>query len=813
MTLACTVPAPAEVGSPAAGLRWSRRDWLALALLALMVLLFFWRILTPRLADRASFPPGDFSYQFWAFSTLEARELGQGRLPLWNPYTYAGAPFWADIQSAVLYPFSGLTLLLSAPWGFSLFALECEAVLHFWLAGVFTFLFVRRITSQRAPALLAAIGFAFGGYLTAYPSQQLAVLETDVWLPLLLYWTDRALVDRSAQPLRLRANPGWLAALAAGLTLGVSILAGHPQSAMFVFYAFTLYSLFLALAHRRPAPYSVLRTPYSVFRTPYSLLPTPYSLLLTPVAHWVVVAAVGLGLSAAAWLPGLEYMQQSVRAAGQYDQMAGGFPLSDPIQLLLPGSVSHYSPLYAGVLSLLLGVWAGLAIRRREIVFWAALAAGALLLSFGGETFLYSPLYLLAPGFGTFRDQERAAFIFSFALAVLAGYGFKYQMTNDKWQMANDKSQAANRNQPVALERAVRWLLAGSVGMVLLFFYGLNNAGWQDNSPFNLLLTRSVWLTILLALSWGLLRAIPGRSESTARPAGARRAWVSAGCLSVVALDLFTANWQTNLQPVLPETETATPAVVQAIQKDAAPGDIFRVYNEYRLYENYGVPFALEDSWGASPLRPARYDQLYRTLRMERLWQLLNVKYVITWRKELYAPSDIIYQEPAGKDTTYVHRLRTVAPRAWLVYQAEQPADDQALARLDAPDFDPGQAALLAPGPARTLSPLPSGQAGTVQVTRRAPGSLELDVTSPAEALLVLSETYYPGWQARLDDSATSVERVDYTLRGVFIAAGQHHLQLSFQPASWLWGSVISGITLLTVVAVAWGGRLRRRRG
>jgi uncharacterized membrane protein YfhO len=90
---------------------------------------------------------------------------------------------------------------------------------------------------------------------------------------------------------------------------------------------------------------------------------------------------------------------------------------------------------------------------------------------------------------------------------------------------------------------------------------------------------------------------------------------------------------------------------------------------------------------------------------------------------------------------------------------------------------------------------------------------LELDVTSPAEALLVLSETYYPGWQARLDDSATSVERVDYTLRGVFIAAGQHHLQLSFQPASWLWGSVISGITLLTVVAVAWGGRLRRRRG
>src|SRR5512136_1225766 len=143
-------------------LGWSRRDWGALALLALLVALFFWRILTPNLADRASFPPGDFSYQFWAFTTFDARELSAGRLPLWNPYTYAGAPFWADIQSAVFYPFSLLTLLLSGPWGFSLFALEVEAVLHFWLAGVFTYLFVRRLTGHRAAALLSAITFTFG---------------------------------------------------------------------------------------------------------------------------------------------------------------------------------------------------------------------------------------------------------------------------------------------------------------------------------------------------------------------------------------------------------------------------------------------------------------------------------------------------------------------------------------------------------------------------------------------------------------------------------------------------------------------------
>ena len=171
---------------------WSRSDWLILILFAVLVTLFYWRILTPDLADRQSFPPGDFSAQFWAFATFEVRELSQGRLPLWNPYTFAGAPFWADVQAAVFYPPSLLTLLLSAPWGFSLFALEIEAIVHFWLAATFMYLFIRQITHGRPAAFIASLTFTFSGYLTGYPSQQLAVLEVNVWLPLILFFIHRA---------------------------------------------------------------------------------------------------------------------------------------------------------------------------------------------------------------------------------------------------------------------------------------------------------------------------------------------------------------------------------------------------------------------------------------------------------------------------------------------------------------------------------------------------------------------------------------------------------------------------------------------
>ena len=82
------------------------RDIGAIILLAALVLLFFWRIITPRIEDRAAFPPGDFTDQFWAFRMYEARAFAEGRLPLWSDNFNSGHPFLADVQSAIFYPVS-----------------------------------------------------------------------------------------------------------------------------------------------------------------------------------------------------------------------------------------------------------------------------------------------------------------------------------------------------------------------------------------------------------------------------------------------------------------------------------------------------------------------------------------------------------------------------------------------------------------------------------------------------------------------------------------------------------------------------------
>ena len=780
---------------------WSRLDWLIVLLLAVLVALFFWPILTPNLADRQSFPPGDFSAQFWAFATFEVRELSAGRLPLWNPYTFAGAPFWADVQSAVFYPPSLLTILLSAPWGFSLFALEIEAIVHFWLAGVFTYLFVRQITQNRTAAVIAVLTFTFSGYLTGYPSQQLAVLEAGVWLPMILLFIYLA-SQRATQPARSPIPMLLLAGVAWGLTL----LAGHPQSALIIAYLSTAYLFFLwltsphVLRHMQHATGFIARVSRFMGHT------------LQAVLYAVLFLVTGLALAAVQFIPAAEYTLLSVRAEGTYEQMSGGFPLPDVIQFLLPGQVSFYSPLYVGIIGLVLALWVIFVSPTRHTIFWAIVALITLLISFGGNTFFYTPLFLWVPGFSIFRGQERWALATAVSLSVLAGYGFK--------QLLIDIQHDSRLSSLLSL---TKWLLFLALLLTFIFFYGLNDTGWTPASPFYDLLGGATLLTILLALAWLLWKFAPRLPLNLLT--------ILTGAL--ICFDLFTANWQTNLYPELPEWHTQMPTAVAAIKADAAKsaGEAFakpyRVYNEFRLYDNYGVPFEVEDLWGASPLRLDRYDQfLAPPMPIERTWELLKVKYVITWREELFVPSTIIYQEPAADGTTYVHRLDEVGPRAWLVTQAEIADDATTLQKIADPAFDRWHIALLEPGTEPIIEQIIVSKAVEVGSQNKeihnsqfvihnssftTPSHITYRVTTPTPALLLLSETHYPGWQATVDGQAVPLLRADYVLRAVPVPAGEHLVELTFRPPSFIIGAVISGLAIvgLAITFIVW--RIRRK--
>ena len=94
------------------------------------------------------------------------RELRQGRLPLWNPYQLAGQPYLALHLPAVLYPPNLLFAALLPP----VTALEAHAVFHLVVAGLFAWLFARRLGLGPAARLAAVAGYMFSalGYAALY---------------------------------------------------------------------------------------------------------------------------------------------------------------------------------------------------------------------------------------------------------------------------------------------------------------------------------------------------------------------------------------------------------------------------------------------------------------------------------------------------------------------------------------------------------------------------------------------------------------------------------------------------------------------
>jgi hypothetical protein len=129
--------------------RTLRRDWhrdvLAVGVLVLGVLAFYW----PLFFTESWIPKGggDLSSFIYPIYVFAARWLKRGVIPLWNPHLYLGMPFAADNQSGLFYPINLLFFLIAPELTYE--TVELMAVTHVFLAGLFTYLFLRDLPSPR----------------------------------------------------------------------------------------------------------------------------------------------------------------------------------------------------------------------------------------------------------------------------------------------------------------------------------------------------------------------------------------------------------------------------------------------------------------------------------------------------------------------------------------------------------------------------------------------------------------------------------------------------------------------------------------
>jgi hypothetical protein len=158
-------------------------------------------------------------------------------------------------------------------------------------------------------------------------------------------------------------------------------------------------------------------------------------------------------------------------------------------------------------------------------------------------------------------------------------------------------------------------------------------------------------------------------------------------------------------------------------------------------------------------------------------------------------------------DDLVVLENRHVLPRAWLVPATERLPPEAILATVrsgalpDGRRFDPRALALVEDVPGRDYAPL--DPAAAVDVVRYEPNAIELATRAAGSAFLVLSEVFYPGWQASIDEQPAPIVRTNYALRGVELPAGAHQVRVVFHPASVMLGLAISLATAAALAAFA----------
>ncbi|MGH2537927.1 MAG: YfhO family protein [Candidatus Promineifilaceae bacterium] len=890
-----------------------------------MALLFYRRLAFSNLV----LGRGDVLLYFYPYWQAAAEALRQGRLPLWNPNLFMGAPFLANSQVGLLYPLNWpLWLLLEPPQ-----ALKASLFLHAVLAGVGTYLAGRRWLGLQWPAaMLAGSLYAFGGYLPAQ-GEHINQFQALAWLPWLLAFSAGRPEGRHSH---LRGG------LAFALLLAVQLLAGHAQTTMISLTGLIVVSL--AAGRPRPGGWGA----WARWQAP------------------LVVGALAAGaLAAAQLLPTLELAAHSARQGGLPAREALSFslhPLLLTRSLLPPYELSYfteysaYLPLTALLLALI-GAWRWQGDRR--LLALVALLLAGLFLALGAFNPLYQLLARLAP-LNYFRVPARWLGLYALAAALLAGRGLdRLILERPNW-------------------RALRpTLFFGLAGLGLLAAWG-----WAAVPLANWLPVGSEAAVMApqppAVLAWGLEAALALGLLALAAGRPRRLAWpLLAG---LMLLSLLSASRHLPIhEPTAPQAVTglrppqARLIALSTCRAEAAqcppPGrllslsDIFfdvgdqaeleAVYgpqlSEHALFDylvavkhkevqtpNLPLASGLHSvdgfDGGLLPLR--RYSEFARLLldgeqtadgRLreyleavpeDRWLDLLDVGYVITdkvgdlWRDEVYydrqfpaelapgaggaragflpdfeatevrlighgPPGEVFVETAAGDawrltaesmgDSEYraafpvsavVAALTVQAcaecarpwridaltlvdgrdgafqalllgeyrrifsgdvkiyanlerlPRAFLVYDWRPVTDSaEALAALQLPGFDPAVTAVVEGEPPAAYG---AGR-GETRILSYMPERISLEVKTDRPGLLVLTDAYYPGWEAELDGAPVPIYPADVLFRALVVPAGSHTLELAYRPASVRLGMMVSALAWLAWLGLA-GYTLRLKR-
>ena len=490
----------------------------------------------------------------------------------------------------------------------------------------------------------------------------------------------------------------------------------------------------------------------------------------TDSIRFFVSFIAALGLSAIQILPSWEFLAQTTVARGIEPNAAGyfSFPLKHLITLVHPFALGNpkfgtYPPFFnfdgsifwenvggIGWVPILLAILARPWRQSSRIKFFLITLPISFLFMLGK----YSPLYLIYSlwPFTLFRVPSRFIWVFVISIIVLATHGMQIL-----WQR----------------KRARKLLQSLIVACVLI------------NTVF-LITTWYSYHALEQAASWlsppKILASLPKEGNVLA-----------IGAESVHNQSFLTSGWQ-SMEPYRALKETLAPnsnAIWGIPSSSAYAGRFLR------------RPSFFDDMLAAG-LTSDRNEATLSSLGKKFL-DLSGVSTLITALPLTQTGRTPLTQKATQNGVTVWYNP-TALPRAYLATRIIlATTKEEAFAAISREDFIPGKSVVLEKPMPDSFHPKESAT-GRVRLTQQTETSLTVAVQdNTSDAMLVLTDTYYPGWQALLDGKSVPISPANIRQRAVSVPPGNHDVRFFYAPKSLIWGVIISSLIfmLLFIITVS----------
>lgn len=753
-----------------------------------------------------------------------------GELPLWNPYTMAGHPIYADGVTRIFSPFLLFYTFLSVPLGYAV-----ARVSELALGAVFMYLYLASVGARPGGALMGGLVFAFSAHSMLHLTG-LGWWGGLMWMPLILLFADRAMARKS-----------YKAAVLAGLFLAAQFFCGFMPNQIYYVGATALYYLFLALNGR-----GISR------RVSGPRLGRAF-------AFASLTLAVGLALAATQWVPIMELLQYSNRRIVPTESGYIYLPPWYLVTLVFPNlfgtaydarmvnlftalGVSHDHSLYIGIAALVPAAFCFFLLIRSfrdrklagedpaslnpRVAFFAVLAVLAILIVMAAP--LYVHVTRFVPVLQTIRVIVRATVLYILAASALAAFGTDLLIRSQAASLAGFSKWVLR-----AFIASAALVLLGSVGSYILKSGGFFEGIGYEYTPGSGYLAYARQAAGALSQQFmppdsGLLvplAALAAVALLIRQASGARlsRNLFLPALVAILLVDLFWNSRQYeklhDSSQVFPWTRiTDTLASLPPGRVLVAPSDIQTNRRAGELAgdrkiiapPNTLLPYRIASITGKDQLYPKTYREFCALVEPQPhlshvvfdktsspFFNLLNVRYVLTHDSEpppqdsellLTAEGLSLYENPRALPRAFfASRVITVENEAGALEAMKGPGFDQASAVITGSAGDQGEPDLIS-------NHYENGPPGEALVTEDRRNRVAIEATSANGGLLVLSDNYYPGWKAFIDGERAEVLRANHTMRAVRVPPGTHVVSFDFVPEAFKVSAYVSLVGAFAVL-------------